>query len=60
MSEQANNYNILITSLSDYLKHHWERTAKARKKVQLSEMEWHLIWSKNYWQERCEALEKEL
>ena len=53
-------YNIITMSKSDYLKYHWERTKDARRKVGTNEIEWHLIWEKNYWIEYAAALEVEL
>lgn len=53
-------YNIATMSLSDYLKHHWERTEEARRKVAINTIEWKMIWTKNYWREYAAALEKEL
>jgi hypothetical protein len=53
-------YNILTIPKSDYLRYHWSRTEDARIKLRLGEMEWHMIWSKNYYCEKCEALEKKL
>ena len=58
MSKPA--YNILTMSKSEYLRYHWARTEKARIKLWMNEMEWHMIWAKNYWMEYAAALEKEL
>jgi hypothetical protein len=48
----------LNTSLKEYLEYHWERTVNARKVITMSEAEFIIIWTKNYYQERCELLEK--
>jgi len=53
-------YNILTMSLRDYQAYHWERTRDARVKLRMDDVEWKFIWTKNYYQEKCEALEKKL
>jgi len=44
-------YNIITMSKSEYLRYHWARTEDARIKLRLGDVEWQLIWSKNYYQE---------
>jgi hypothetical protein len=58
MSEKK--YNILTTSLRDYQAYYWERTRDARVKLRMDDIEWKLICNRNYYQEKCEALEKKL
>jgi hypothetical protein len=53
-------HNILEISLDSYLIHHWKRTALVRHSVGITDVEWKLLWTKNYYREKCEALEKEL
>lgn len=53
-------YNILETSLDDYLIHHWERTKSAAQFLMMTGAEWEMIWTKNYWKEKFEALEKKI
>lgn len=53
----------LKTTLDEYLEHHWARTKNARKILGFGELDisfWKLIWTKNYYVERCELLEKAL
>lgn len=53
----------LKTTLNEYLKYHWKRTENARKTLGFGELDisfWQLIWTKNYYQERCELLEKKV
>ena len=53
-------YNILEISLDSYLIHHWKRTKKSAEFLNMTGAEWELIWTKNYYREKCKALEKEL
>jgi hypothetical protein len=53
-------YDILKISMSNYMRIHWDRTEDARKKLRMDDVEWKFIWTKNYYQEKCEALEKKL
>jgi hypothetical protein len=51
-------YNILEIDINDYLEYHWKRTEEARKKLGIQMALWTLIWEKNYYQEKCDALER--
>ena len=52
--------NILETTIRDYMMYHWNRTEDARKKLRMTDIEWKILWTKNYYEEKCEALEKKL
>ena len=45
-------------TLNEYLQHYWKRTENARKKLGFDDTAfWKLLWTKNYFEERCEKLE---
>lgn len=54
------NKNILETSLTDYLLYHWRRNEKNVKFLNMTDAEFELIWTKNYYKEKCETLERKL
>lgn len=50
----------LNTTLNEYLDHHFERTKEVAELIGMTLVEWKLVWTKNFYQERCSLLEKKL
>lgn len=50
----------LETTLQEYIKYHQKRTVKARIVCAINPAEFALIWTKNYYEERCGLLEEKI